>query len=227
MLGTWRLHNILTDRTETTRIENSERFSIAHDEGSAIRTVEILKTPDYSVEAMLLNHRGPSVAYLVREASRTNLDTSRLAGLGLKPGAWVRKLKEATDEQEVLTVDGQDYRVGELRKQLLVETPGDSIAYVTDFLLDKETHEILAQWLTGCGTLICESQYRHSDLELAEKNFHATTSLVASLARDAQVKQLMLFHLSDRYTADVWKEMLAEVRAIFPAAEFPPGWKVG
>lgn len=226
MPGTWRLHNVLADRIATSRIENSEHFSVAHDEGSALRTVEILSTQDYSVEAVLLNHHGPSVAYLVREKGRMNLDTSRLPGLGLKPGAWVRKLKEATDDQEVLSIEGKDYRVEELRKELLVETPGDSIAYVTDFLLDAATHEVLVQWLSGCGTLICEAQYRHSDLKLAEKNYHTTTSLVAAMAKDAMVKQLLLFHLSDRYTADVWKEMLAEARAVFPAAQFTPGWNL-
>lgn len=224
--GTWRLHDILEDRVDTVRLENAEHFAVVHAEESNPCRTEIFSNVDYSIEAILLNHKGPTVAYQVKEKARTNLDTSRLAELGMNPGPWIKELKNATGSDQIITVDGENYRCGELRDKLLVETPGDSIAYVTDFLLDAATHELLSQWLQGCDTLICEAQYRHADLELAHKHFHATTTLVANLASSAQIGQLVLFHLSDRYSQDEWKEMLVEARQVFPNTSFPDSWKL-
>jgi ribonuclease Z len=53
--------------------------------------------------------------------------------------------------------------------------------------------------LHGWWTLICEGQYRHSDLERARKNLHMTTVQSATLARRAQAGELVLFHSPDRY----------------------------
>ncbi len=87
----------------------------------------------------------------------------------------------------------------ELKGALVIETPGESIAYLTDFLLDEPAMERLSNSLSGCRTIICEAQYRHADVELARKNFHMTTVLTATLAQRAQVGELVIFHLSDRY----------------------------
>lgn len=224
--GTWRLHDVLEDRIETVRLENAEQFAVSHAEASEPRTAEIFSNADYSVEAMVLNHKGPSVAYRVNEKPRTNIDTSKFAELGLVPGAWIKQLKSAPADQQTITIAGKDYSCSELKDQLLVETPGSSIAYVTDFLLDAKTHESLSQWMHECDTLICEAQYCHTDLELAHRNYHATTTLVAELARSADVGQLVLFHLSDRYTREQWRAMRDEVRAIFANASFPDVWRL-
>jgi len=85
--GTWRIHSIEQDRVRTIRLENSELFSIGNpEEDSECQTI-ILETDAYTVEAMLLNHRGPSVAYLVKEKPRFNMNMSRLSELGLKPSS--------------------------------------------------------------------------------------------------------------------------------------------
>lgn len=226
MRGTWTIHSISESDVESTRLENSEQFKTLHSEGTSPYLSVIYSTEDYSVEAILLDHKGPSVGYLVREPSKTNLQLSRLSELGLKPGPWVRELKEATDPSQTLIVDGRAFAVADLQAKLLVESPGQSIAYVTDFLLDSATHDRLFNWLSGCNILICEAQYRHDDVELAERNYHATTSRVASLAKAAEVDQLILFHLSDRYTVAEWQAMLEESQEIFPETRFPSSWSL-
>ena len=64
-------------------------------------------------------------------------------------------------------------------------TPGDSAACLTDFLLDEAAAERLAEALRGVGVVVCESQYRHDDEELACRNFHMTATPAASLAKQA------------------------------------------
>jgi ribonuclease Z len=40
------------------------------------------------------------------------------------------------------------------------------------------------------------------------------------------VGRLVLFHLSDRYRPEQWRELLDEARAIFPATSFPEHWSL-
>ena len=44
---------------------------------------------------------------------------------------------------------------------------------------------------------------------------------VARVAAKVRPQKLILFHLSDRYTPQEWREQLDEVRALFPETYFP------
>ena len=113
-----------------------------------------------------------------------------------------------------------------MQQLLLTETVGDSVAYLTDFLLDEAATDSLAVALRGVGAVVCESQYLHADADLARRNYHMTSTQVAMLAKRAGVDQLVLFHLSDRYQRDEWQQMLREAQAIFPATTFPSHWPI-
>ncbi len=172
-----------------------------------------------------MEHLTPSLAYVVREKSRLNVDRAKLAALGLQPGPWLQHLKDRRlGETMTLDINGTSYELAALQTTLLVESPGQSIAYLTDFLLDEAALERLIPAVYGCTTVVCESQYRHSDLALAQRNYHITAIQAAELAQQANVEQLILFHLSDRYQDHEWLEMLNEAQAIFPNTHFPEHW---
>jgi ribonuclease Z len=174
-----------------------------------------------------MDHGTPSIAYVVRETPRVNVDATKLAALGLRPGPWLQKVRgPRAGSGETVAVGNVERPLRELQDALLVETPGDSVAYLTDFLLDDAAMERLAAALHGVGTVVCESQYRHADMDLARRNYHMTATLAATLAHKAQVGRLVLFHLSDRYRSDEWPELLAEARAVFPATAFPDHWQM-
>ncbi len=61
---------------------------------------------------------------------------------------------------------------------------------------------------------------------MAKKNFHMTSSDVGRLAARIQPEKLVLFHLSDRYTAAEWREQLREVQEYFAKTTFPEGWNI-
>lgn len=225
MTGTWQVSDVHEDRICTSRFELSEAFEIRHEAGTEPRGPLLWEGQGATVEALTMDHRTPTLAYIVREKARQNIDLSRLADLGLKPGPWMKELKNpAADPTSHVTIHGQPHRLADLRDRLLVSTPGDSIAYLTDFLLDEAAMTRLVPALHGCQTVICEAQYRHADLELALKNHHMTTQLAATLAKQAGVGKLVLFHLSERYQTEGWAEMREEARAIFPNTHFPPEW---
>jgi ribonuclease Z len=224
MAGSWQVSDILENEIRTQRFELAEAFAVAHDEGARARTGPICEGRGFTLEAAVMDHKTPTLAFVVREKARHNVDLEKLAALGLRPGPWLKQLKEAPADAEFIEIDGARHSAGELREKLLVETPGDSIAYFTDFLLDETAAVRLAQLARGCRRIVCEAQYRHSDLELARSYHHMTTGLAATLAKQLQPEQLTLIHLSSRYDPQGWLEMLEEARGIFPGTRFPDHW---
>jgi ribonuclease Z len=53
-----------------------------------------------------------------------------------------------------------------------------------------------------------------------------TTTLSVTLAKRAQVEELILFHLSSRYQAPEWLEMLQEASQVFPTVHYPSHWNL-
>ncbi len=221
--GTWRVHEVTPEAVCSTRYFAAEAFAHRHEDSVTPFGGLLVQTADYSVEAVLLNHGGPSLAYLVREPNRRNIQPERLASLGLRPGPWLQELAKGAADGSV-EIDGKSHRLSELRDALWTESAGGSVAYLTDFLLDPATEDRLAVWLSGCQTMVCEAQYRHADLELATKHHHTTVRQVAQLAARAGVERLVLIHLSQRYSAPEWASMLAEAKEVFPATEFAEEW---
>jgi ribonuclease Z len=226
MAATWEVREVHPGEVRPFRFELSEGFAICHAKTPWSCQGLLLKTDAFTVETIAMDHHTPSLAYVVREKPHHNVDVTRLAALGLKPGAWLKRLKEPGDDQATIEVGGQTRTIGELRQALVVETPGDSIAYLTDFLLDDAAIERLAGPLQGCRTIVCESQYRQADWDLARRNYHMTTVRSATLAKRVQATDLVLFHLSARYERSEWAEMLREAQQVFPAARYPEHWKV-
>lgn len=224
--GTWLVHEVHPGHLHTYRFELPEAFSIAHDEGSRPAGRLLLETDYLSLEAMALDHRTPSLAYLLREKPRRHVNAQKLQALGLPSGAWIKQLKEPSPGRHSLEVEGRSYDLETLRAELLTDAPGGSVAYLTDFLLDEAAMRQLVPWLEGVQTLVCESQYRHADLELARKNYHLTSVQAAQLAKEAGVGELVLFHLSDRYASRERSLLLHEAQAIFPNTRFPEHWNL-
>lgn len=222
----WHVHDIAESTVTSRRFELAEAFAHAHDAGRRPHDGVILTDPAFRVEAMTMNHGTPSIAYIVREEDRLNVNTARLAELGLRPGPWLQQVKDpSADIAAKVRIDDREWSVGDLQQRLLTRTPGDSVAYLTDFLLDDLTVTRLGNALQGVGTVICECQYADADSALAIRNYHMTTTQVATLAKRAGIGRLVLFHMSDRYRPDQWQAMLGEARAIFAGTGFPEHWR--
>lgn len=221
----WEVADVLPERIRRARFLAAEQFALAHALPDTPPGL-LIDTPVYSVSALQMDHRTPSLAYVVREKPRQRVDPVWLTELGLRPGAWLQLVKAppAPDDPETVTIEGAEHNLAALRAALLIESPGDSLAYLTDFLLDEPALERLVPALQGCTTLICESQYRQADLELAWRNYHMTAAQAAELARRAGAGRLVLFHLSDRYQREGWRELLDEAREVFPNTHVAGHW---
>ena len=223
--GAWDVFDILREQVVGDRFLLGEAFARSHALPTYLREgAEVLTTTDFTLDAYQLDHLTPSLAYVLREVPRLNIDSEQLAALGLPPGPWLQWLKSSDDADPLIEVDGTPRTLGWLRERLVTVRPGASFAYCTDFLLDAAAYATLIPALTGVDTLLCESQYLAEDADLAARNYHMTAPQVAELARRAGVGQLVLFHVSDRYRAPELRQMLAEAQAIFPNTRFPEGW---
>jgi ribonuclease Z len=221
----WEVTDLLSDSARAFHFELTEGFRTAHYDGEWPRQSMILAEAGFTVEAHLMDHGTPSVAYIVRETVRVNVDTDRMRAKGLAPGPWVKRLRAPrANPGETIEIKGEVVSLAALQDELLVTTPGDSIAYLTDFRMDEAARAYLAEHLKGVNTVVCECQYRSADRDLAERNMHMAADEVGMMAAAAGVGQLVLFHLSDRYTRAEWPKLLAEARAVFPNTSFPPGW---
>ena len=223
MDASWFVHDIHPDRIETQRFELREAFAQSHVFKSERHEGTIVEFDQFHVSVFILDHHGPCIAYKVSEKPRCNIDTSRMSKLGLRPGPWLQDLKNLSITGTI-EVNGCSHDMTTLREALLVSVDGDSVAYVTDFRVDDAGADVLAEWLRGCGRVLCEAQYIDTDMELAIRHNHMTTKRVGMLAAKADIGELILFHLSRRYQTLEWNLMLEECQTEFPGARFPHEW---
>ncbi|WP_034385015.1 MBL fold metallo-hydrolase [Deinococcus sp. YIM 77859] len=223
--ATWHVHDVDAREVRTFRFEAREAFEGMHEEGTTPRPSLLLTTPQATVKALLLQHHGPCLGYVVREPERMTVDTAQLAALDLKPGPWLAQLKAGARGR--LDIHGTPFDADDLAARLLRRQTGESVAYLTDFLLDGPEQDRLAPLLSGVDTLYAEAQYAPEEAALAARHHHTTVTQVAALARAAGVRELCLLHLSRRYGRGRWPELLAAAQSIFPNTRFPAGWLEG
>jgi ribonuclease Z len=179
-----------------------------------------------TVQARIMDHGLPCLAYAVRERPRFHLDSVALARLGLRPGPWIKTLMSpAHGDDEWLVIDGTTYSLGRLRRQLVATVPG-GLAYLTDFVLDERAERELEGLLQGCDVIVGSPRYRAADSARARRNRHLTSSDLGRLAAGAGARKLVLFHLSSRATEAQWRELRNEVRQVFPTTDFPGHWNL-
>lgn len=155
----------------------------------------------FTVEAFFLDHGIDNIAWRITEADTRKYDSKKLSEFGLK-GPFIKKLiQEGSLEHQGRTVHLDE--VSEVKK-------GDVFAIITDTRLCKGAREA-AQ---NADLLMCESTYLEQHHDLAWKHYHMTASQAATLAKEANVGELILIHFSARYSSiEPFEE---EARKIFP-----------
>lgn len=164
----------------------------------------ILEDGNFQLSAFPVTHRGAdSFGFSFLEKSRRPFLNDKAEALVVPFGPERRKLVAG----ETITL--ADGRIIEPQQVLGPEIPGGKLVFVgdtgrTDNLIEPAYH---------ADALIIEATYLETDAEMARHFSHLTAAQSARLAREAQVQQLCLTHISRRYRE---QEVLDEARAIFP-----------
>lgn len=152
-----------------------------------------------------------------------NVARTALDRLGLAPGPWVRRLKEAVfrgepRESRIPLPSGGTATLGSLRDAgAVLVTEGQKVAYVADCAWAEPQAERLVTLARGAHLLYCEAAFLEEDAERARDRYHLTAFQAGELARRAGVGELRLFHFSPKYRGRE-AQFLAEARESFGGA---------
>jgi len=177
------------------------------------------ETDDYQVKAVFLEHRIPVLAYRIDATPSYNADVEQMKKMSLSPGPWVGVVKEMRASGEIpenakITINGRLFDAAQLAREIVKKKPGTSITYVADTTFNQRILATLRNFARQSDLLFCESEYLTSEKNLARINYHLTATEAATIASEAEVKKLCLFHFSKRYDGNYHK-LLAEARTIF------------
>ncbi|MFI7136466.1 ribonuclease Z [Streptomyces massasporeus] len=143
----------------------------------------LARTGGYTLQARKLSHPVESYGYRIVEPDGRRMLPERLAEHGVK-GPDVGRIQR---EGSLGGVSLED--VSEVRR-------GQRFAFVMDTRLCDGVYALAE----GCDMLVIESTFLDEDEELAVEHGHLTAGQAARVARDADVRHLVLTHFSQRYT---------------------------
>lgn len=162
------------------------------------------ETEGFSVSAFSVTHRGPDcLGYVFETNPRRPFLAETADVLGVPFGPERRSL---VNGESVTLANGKtihpDDVLGPLQKGTKLVVVGD--VGRTDNIVES---------CRDADALVIESTYMDSEADMARQFSHMTAKGAAELAVEANVKKLILTHLSRRYSE---REMLKEARSVFP-----------
>ena len=164
----------------------------------------LLQDDSFVLSAFPVIHRGPGCfGYVFEEKSRRPFLAERADALGVPKGPERGRLVRG---EPVVLPDGREVLPDEV---LGPHQPGARLVFVGDAAQTRNLYEVAR----GADALVIEATYVQQDADLARQFGHLTAAQAAALARDAEVRALILTHLSRRYAE---REVLQEAQAIYP-----------
>jgi len=159
---------------------------------------DLYSSDKLTVKAVWVKHRIPSFAFIVQESKKPGkLNIAKLKSMGVPPGPIYARIKggESITLENGTTINPADVLGPAIPGRLLV-VGGDSC---DSSQLTKLAH--------NASVMVHEATLENSLWEQCVKNGHSTPEMTATLARELNVKMLILTHVSQRY-----KPMSAEVK---------------
>ncbi|TGB04384.1 ribonuclease Z [Halobacillus salinus] len=167
----------------------------------------LFEDEQFVVEAIKLEHGLDSYGYILKEKDKLGeLQPNKLKELGVSPGPIYQTIK--SQEQTRL----EDGRI--IARSDVIGPPKKGRKVV--ILGDTRYLPALKDPLHKADVLVHEGTFSGEDKELAYDYFHSTVKQAAHLAKEAQVGELILNHLSSRYQGESIKQLEEEARTIFP-----------
>lgn len=166
----------------------------------------VFEDTTFKVSCEPLDHRIACFGYRVEEADHPGeLQADRLKALNIPSGPVYGQLKagKTVTLPDGRTINGQDY-IAAPQKGRTVTILGDT---------RRTPHAVsLAQ---DADALVHESTFGKDEGKLAHNYYHSTSTQAAQVAQQAGVKQLLLAHISARYTGKLSKELQKQAQKVF------------
>ena len=167
---------------------------------------DVIRRQNYEIRAFKTEHNIRSIGYVLEEAMRPGkFNRERAIELGLKPGPLFSKLQHG----ESVFVNGREIRPEDV---LGPPRPGRKIVYTGD----TRPCESVIQAAENADILIHDGSLSENEKELAIEYMHSTVTEAAEVAAQANVRKLILTHISARYDEEDAKKLEEEAKKIFP-----------
>lgn len=166
----------------------------------------VYEDASFKVTAMKMDHRITSFGYRIEEKPRTGeLQIEKLQQYQINSGPIFGKLKAGA----VVTLD--DGTVLNGKDFIGPDKPGRIVTIIGDTRRNDNIFK-LAQ---NADVLVHEATFGADEGKLAHAYFHSTSIQAATVAKEAQVKKLLLTHISARYTGKKAFQLQKEARKVF------------
>lgn len=170
-----------------------------------VKPGEELRRQGYRVQTCEVEHTVESLAYAIVEDLRPGkFYLEKALEFGVKPGPDFSRLQAGQ------TVELPGGRVIKPEQVMGPARPGRKVVYAGD----TRPCERLIELARDADVLIHDCTLANELADKAAESGHSTPAEAAEVARRAGVKQLVLVHISPRYTDDA--ELLREAQQIFP-----------
>ncbi len=167
----------------------------------------IMEDDKFILSAFPVTHRGPGCfGFLFAEKARRPFLAEKADALGVPFGPERARLVRG---EVVALADGRTIAPDEVLGEII---PGVKYVHIGDVGRTDNLVEICQD----ADALVIEATYTAEEAEMAQAFGHLTAAQAAHLAAQANVKTLILTHLSRRYSERMIRE---EAQAIFPATQ--------
>ena len=166
----------------------------------------VLEDDSFQLSAFPVTHRGPgNFGFAFQEKARRPFLVEKAEALGVPAGPERARLVRG---QPISLADGRTVRPDDV---LGPSRPGTKFVFVGD----TASTDDLVEPVRGADALVIEATYTGLEADVAREFGHLTARQAAELAVVADVRFLILHHISRRYSE---REILDEARPIFPDA---------
>lgn len=189
-------------------------FSVEFHAVDTTKNKIVFEDRSLTVETIPLQHRVPCCGYLFREKQGSRHIRRDMIDFYHVPTSQINNIKAGLD----WTSEHGDV----IPNERLTSPPDEprSYAYCSDTRYIPDLYKLVE----GVTVLYHESTYTSEYESRARLYYHSTARQAAMVARDAEVKKLLLGHYSARY--DDEKQLLTEAREIFPESYLTSEGKV-
>ncbi|AVK63189.1 ribonuclease Z [Lactobacillus sp. CBA3606] len=187
-------------RVSGTRLSYPLHFEELGDDGV------IFEDATFKVSFQHLEHRIETVGYRVEEAAHPGeLQAEKLKAMQIPSGPVYGQLKAGLTVTlpDGRTINGQDF--------IAAPQPGRIVTILGD---TRKTANAISL-AENANVLVHESTFGKDEGKLARNYYHSTSTQAAQVAKQAGVTQLLLTHISARYTGKLSKELQKQAQQVF------------
>jgi ribonuclease Z len=167
---------------------------------------DVVRRDGYTIRTVKTEHNVSSIGYVLEEEMRPGrFNRERAIELGIKPGPLFARLQSGHS----ICVDGREIRPEEV---LGPPRPGRKIVYTGD----TRPCESMIEASKNADLLIHDGTLSEETKEYAIDYMHSTALEAAEVAKQAEVRKLILTHLSARYSdSEGARKLREEAQQVF------------